>query len=824
MSVTGAPVPSYRPAGRYDELLDERGRLRGTWADALDVIGVPDAAELSRRRVEAERLLAGAGATHAIDDHRHDWRIDPLPYLVAGSEWDRLAAGVAQRAQVLAAYLADLNGPRRLLEAGVVPPELAFGPHGVPLATHGVRPPAERLLVRYGASVVRRDDGRFVVLHDHTDAPEGAAVALLHRATLARLVPGAVRRLGVRPQSAWFQALRDALGALAPDGVDSPRIVVLGPSRGHPGSFEPSYLAAQLGYHLADPDDLAVRGGRLWLRSIEGPEPVDVVLRCVGEDAADPLELASGRGVPGLLAAARSGSVGLANPLGSAAGELLALSAYLPAVARALLGEDLLIPSVDTWWCGDPQQRAVVLERLGSLVIHECGEHETTMLGWHLDERDLAAVEARVRRDPGRFVAQERLVTASTPVHGPNGLVAGHVILRTFAVAGDAGWQVLPGGVARVVDPSRPLLAQQDAVAKDVWVVGGRPGIASRPARLRTAPQVDLRQSLPSRAAEGLYWVGRNAERVEAVTRLGLVVGGRLEAEPELAEDDGGAWARATTAALGAVSGGHGAGAGTGHDPIAALRAALAGRPGSLDDSLHHLLRTSVAVREYLSATTWRVLASLAADRAALTDERDRGPGPIAERLERVSFGLAALAGLAQESTVRGPGWRFLESGRRLERALCLLNAIEAALVEPVPAAVAPSVTETLLQGWESLVAYRRLHRSDVETDAALDLLLLDPTNPRAVAFQIDRLVEHLAALPHRPGVPPPVGLVTPVAAAVLAADAATLARTGTDGRRAALHAFVLDVRGRLLAAADGITHTWFTAAGPPHRLRREQF
>ncbi len=563
---------------------------------------------------------------------------------------------------------------------------------------------------------------------------------------------------------------------------------------------------------------------------------MDVVLRRLDDLSADPLEAERGPrtapGVPGLIQAQREGRVGVANPSGSGAAETLALAPALPALAGRLLGEGLVLPTVPTWWCGEAEARDHVLAHLDELVLHELDPVAgRTVFGGALDEAGREEWRRCILTRPHRVAAQDRLELATVPTlaAGEDEVVPGSVVLRVLLAATPGGWEVLPGGLARVVGPSVPVLTESTGPAKDVWVQAppgaGREGGGRR---VEIAlPQVDLRSSLPTRVAEALHWIGRNAERAEQTARLARVVVSRWEQSPELDELGGADGLAAAVAGLRAASGAGRrpppAEADSG-DLVAEVDGALAGGRGALADSLDHMLAATVTVREYLSGGTWRLLGQLGTEHAGLVAGAGRldieGLPDVVDRLDRVLVALMALAGLEDESMTRGPGWRFLDLGRRLERALLVTATVEATLGRALPEPVTATLGEVILEAHDSLVVYRRRFRSDVDLEQVVELLLADEANPRGVTPCLDRLREHLAALPwrDRSEAATTMALVDGAARAVLERDRVDL-REVVDGRRARLDALVLAVRGPLLELGPRLATTWFTdRAGLPGR------
>jgi uncharacterized circularly permuted ATP-grasp superfamily protein/uncharacterized alpha-E superfamily protein len=819
-----SPLPGYRaPTGGYDELVDGRGEVRPAWRAFAHAFTGIDPGDIIRRRRAAERLLVAEGASHVVHGDGHDqsrpWPIDPVPYVIDAREWAALAAGLSQRARLHDGVLADLYGPARLLADGTLPAELVLGSPTFQPAAHGVAPAGGRHLTVYGADLVRDASGCFHVVREHTDAPSGAGYALLYRLVVSRLLAPTLRSASVAGHGAFFAALRAALATLAPETDDGPRTVVLTPGLGHPSYFEHSYLASHLGYTLVEGGDLAVRHGRVWLRALGGLEPVDVVLRRSDDAASDPLELADSiGGVPGLLQTARLGNVGLANALGSGVTQHLGLQQHLAALCQRVLGEPLLLPSAQTNWLGARDAagaRGHVIANLDRYVLHDVARDGTSAFGALLDDEARARWLRRINEMPERVVAQHRIGLATTPVLTDRGIGPGYAVLRAFVVLGPAGPVVLPGGLAKVVDEGTPVVSQHGGMAKDVWVLedGATRPITASVVRPQLA-QIDLRSSLPTRAAEALYWLGRNGERAEAQARLARTVLATSEQEPALAFEAG--WREPVRAALAGV-GGRWLGAPdpslAPHDQLARdLASTLAPGPGSVLDSLNHLARTAASIREYLSSTTWRVVAGLEGERAGLEgDEHVIDPVARTEALDRVLLLLLALGGLTQESTVRGPGWRFLDLGRRLERALALLSLLQAAVSPVVPDDARQPLGELVLTASESLVAYRRRHRSDVVAANLCDLLITDDTNPRSLAFQLDRISEHLISLPTRPATAHHLRLVEEVSASIFTAP------WPRPGARTVRHDdfdhFVVDARRRLEDLSIGIRATWFSDA-----------
>ncbi len=792
--------------------------------------------ELARRRQQAGRLLLAEGASHvmhgeAAGETDAAWEIDPIPYMLTADEWEVLAAGLIQRARLLDAVLTDVYGDQQLFAEGLLPPEAVLGYRGYVHAVARGALSGRRLLL-YGADVARTAAGDFVVLRDRTDVPAGLGYALVARKVMARLSGDAFRAEQIQPHAPFFRTLRATLAAQAPADRLSPRVVILTPGYPQRHYFEHSYLAAHLGYHLAEGADLTVRAGRVWLRALGGLEPVDVVLRRIDDLTVDPLECdpptSATIGVPGLFEALREGGVGIANTPGAAAAETLALGPYLPTLCRHLLGEALSLPVTPTLWCGDPDQRAEVLEQLDHLVLHVLEPGANGVDASTLDDADRDRWRRAIATAPHKIAAQVpvRFATSPTLSTEANEVVPGTVVMRLLVAATDTGWDALPGGLARVLADHEAPGDAPTGVTKDVWV-------HAHPGRLLDAwrrpraglPQVDLQSSLPTRVAEALYWIGRNAERAEQTARLARALLLRWEQVPELVDLGGRAWREAMLGGLRSISGGQGLKAtpDSKGDLLAELDAALTGRSGGLADSLDHLLGATATVREYLSSGTWRLLGQLASERAALAPRAGGLTAPdlpaLADLLDRTVVGLMALAGLEDESMTRGPGWRFLELGRRVERALLLLNLVEAVLGRDAGEPVVSALAEVVLEAHESLVVYRRRFRSDIEVDQVLELLLADETNPRSLTFSLDRLREHLAALPWRDGAEADkhLTLVDDTARALL--DRRSLDTRATNGRRTDLDRLVLAARGPLLELAGRLVEAWFAdRAGVPSR------
>jgi uncharacterized circularly permuted ATP-grasp superfamily protein/uncharacterized alpha-E superfamily protein len=747
--------------GGHDLAVDPSGTLRPGWDRVLAPLLALGPEELARRQHAADRLVLAEGAGAVLHEDTTEtlrpWRIDVVPLVLDAGTWAGLAAGLAERAEVLAAVVADLFGPRLLLRAGVVPVE-ALATHATTLRSAWFASGGPRLVVA-GADVVVDASGAFRVVADATDVTGGDGHALLARSISTRVLPPAPPSLGLQDHRGYTRALRSVLAGAAPAAAAGPRTVVLTGPPEEPGFVENAYLATRLGYNLAESADVVVRGGRAWLRSLDGLEPIDVLLRRIPETDLDPVEddRVAGAGMAGVVEAVRDHGVAMVNPHGAGVAASPALQPFLDAAARFLTGRPLRLPSVPSAWCGDPDARAAVLGALDRWVLHDTDPRaaEPPAVGAELGDAEAAAWSERIAARPERYVAQEVIALAGAPRLVGGELGAATVSLRTQVLLPDDGGApvVLPGGHGRLVESGRPIATRRGGIGKDVWVLDPerRERVVAGPA----IPQVDLRRSLPTRAAEAMYWTGRTAERAEMAARTVLVCLTRLGAHPE--PDDLVAVGRA----LRAVGGGLAADLDGGSaDLEAEVRRTLTGRTGSVVASLRATTANARAARQLLSSGTWRLLAMLDAEAAAL-DKLAGDPGvdlaesalvafDATEALDRVLVPLAALSGLADESVVRGPAWRFLDIGRRIERSLLVLGLLEA-LFEPLPEAASTAVRGDLaLAACESLVAYRRLHRSDITLDALGGLLLADRDNPRSVRFQLDQLVVDLHDLPDR--------------------------------------------------------------------------
>jgi uncharacterized circularly permuted ATP-grasp superfamily protein/uncharacterized alpha-E superfamily protein len=826
-------------AGGPDQALDDAGGVRPHWRGFIDCLGELGLAGLTRRWEEARQLIRENGVTYNVyGDPRgmeRPWQLDPIPLLLAPADAAALEAGLVQRARLLEALLQDLYGPQRTLSSGLLPPELVFPNPGFLRSCHGFPQPGGLRLHLYAANVGRAADGSFRVLGDRTQAPSGAGYALENRIVLARMFPETFRACQVRRLAPFFQALRDTLRAIAPGQRDLPRVVLLTPGPFNETYFEHAYLARYLGYTLVEGGDLTVRDSRVYLKVLGGLQPVDVIFRRLDDDFCDPLELRSDStlGIPGLVQAVRAGNVAVANALGSGLLETPGLPAFLPGLCRLLLGEELRLPSVPTWWCGEPNACSHVLARLDEMVIKPAlaGAHPEPVFGGELSAAERAGLGERIRARPREYVGLERLPLSTAAVLVDNRLQPRHLVLRAYAAAHQGSYTVMPGGLTRVGATAEAVVVsmQRGGGSKDTWVLS--PGPVAEFSLLRPAGQpLELSRGgsdLPSRVADNLFWLGRYAERAEGLTRLlrgvlrRLIETSALAGAPELP-----ALLQAVTWQSGCYPGFVGLGAA---ERLAAPEEELlavvhdAWRPGSLAWVLGSLAHLAGTVRDRISLDMWRVLADLGdlgerhrgrtrfSPAAAGGEGQRRTLSGELDLLGRIILSLAAFGGLAGESVTRGEGWYFLDLGRKLERSLDTIGLVRHTLVT-VTEHEGP-LLEVLLEVADSSMTYRRRYHGGAQAAAVLDLLLADETNPRSLAFQMTALADDVERLPRAadlPGRSPEQRLMLSALSALRLADVAQLAQAD-QGRRTALEDLLRRLGAALPAVSDALTQTYLS-------------
>jgi len=472
----------HSPSGAYEEAFAAPGVPRPHWEHVVQRLDSLGGEELTRRWEQARRLIRENGVTYNVygdpQGMHRPWELDAVPLVIAPEEWEHLAAALAQRVQVLNALLTDVYGPQTLLGSGFLPPELVFAHPGFLRPCHNVRVPQNHYLHLYAADLVRAPDGQWWVLADRTQSPAGAGYALENRLVLSRTLSDVFNEGQVERLAPFFDALRKTLISLAPAHRDNPRIVLLTPGPYNETYFEHAYLARYLGYTLVEGGDLTVRDTRVFLKTLAGLEPVDVIVRRQDDAFCDPLELhqESVLGVAGLVQAVRAGQVAVANALGSGWLETPALLALLPALCRHLLSEELKLPAVRTWWCGQQEALAYVLDHLEHVSVSAAFPTSTpdTASGAMLSRVKRQRLITQLRTRPYAFVAQAPPIPSTVPVwHPAGGVEPCHLVLRAYVVATPDGYAVMPGGLTRVSTvPDTPVVSmQQKGGSKDTWVL-----------------------------------------------------------------------------------------------------------------------------------------------------------------------------------------------------------------------------------------------------------------------------------------------------------------------------------------------------------------
>ena len=738
----------------------------GPWNSFFEHLGADGIGDLNRRAHNLQRQIRDNGVTYnvyadAAKGLQRPWALDLFPMLVSPQDWAHIEAGVLQRARLLNGVMADLYGPRELLKRAMLPAALVQGHPGYLRAMQGVRPPGDTWLNIVAFDLAHGPDGTWSVIGQRTQAPSGLGYLLENRIAIARQFPKAFSGMKVQRLAASYSALVDGIKKMAPEG-DNARIALLTPGPYNETYFEHAYLARYLGLTLVEGNDLTVRDQRLYLKTLRGLEPVNALIKRLDDEWLDPLEMRSDStlGVPGLMQVLRAGNLLLANAPGSAPLESSALLGFLPAISRHLLNEELLLPSLNTWWCGEDAALREVLPLLKKSVIKATYPRsgvETTM-GQAQSQSALDEWSGRMLRHPDDHTVQSWLPLSQTPTWADRQITPRSAMLRVFALSdGPQSWRVLPGGLVRLA-PRGELIAamQRGGSSADCWVM--TEGQVDRTTLLQAAPTtLDLahqERPVTSRAAENLFWLGRYTERAENAIRLARIVLEHLDGEERgsaslmnwfsaMAEENALVLPDVPTATQSA------------RVFARSLVAALSTPPDaetpsfSVGYNLLALRNTASQVRERLSQEHWnlieRAASSFASECAALSTETELTYTDALAALQNASDLLAAITGSQTDRMVRDNGWRLLSIGRHIERLTTLARALELAMEHDCLQDT--DGFEAVIALFDSTITFHAQYQQRRDMVALMDLLVLDRDNPRSLGWVVQTLRARLARL-----------------------------------------------------------------------------
>lgn len=822
------------PSGLFDEYMLDAIQPRPHAKLFLDSIAQLGRDEFEHRWLQAQRTVQANEFAYSgyvkPEDKLRPWELDAIPFMISAKEWDTVSKALEQRARLLNLILKDLYGPQTLLKQGVLPPDLVYSHPGFLRAYQREQLPNDCFLNFYAADLARSPNGKWWVLSDRTEAASGIGFALENRILTSRMFPDLFQQYHVERLAPFFMKVQETLLSLAPQGQENPRVVLLSHGTTSPNYFEDAYLARYLGYTLVEGGDLAVRKNQVMLKTLGGLLPVDVIFRRQNSSDCDSLELngASSLGVAGLTQAARSGAVGIANTLGSGLLESTAFMAFMPRLSLSLLGEDLKMPGVASWWCGMPDQMAYVLKNLEKLIIQPAFRirGKETMTLDTLNNLPPKKLTEMIKANPKQFAAQEKVMRSSVPVWRGH-IQPAHMALRAYAVSSGDSYAVMRGGLARTSSALDPLEVsiRKGEGSKDAWVLSDSPveHITLLKEQGRTITLKRSGSDLPSRAADNIFWLGRQLERAEALARLLRGTVNRMSGETRSTSDVEVPVLLRCLADQGQIEPGYAIDKMRNQMPAIEHVLPNIVFDKSLSTSLRsvvgELFRLGAIVRDRISLDTWRIIRRIdkgfLPERFGVTNLAD-----VLTKTDDLITELSAFSGIIMESMTRTQAFRFLELGRRVERSLQIISLIKNCFI-PMPDAQGP-VFETVLEVADSLMTYRSRYLANLQLAAVLDLLLTDETNPRSLVFQFMQLSKHVERLPRNnelPGYTAEQRLAMTLVHSVRMLDIQEIAEAHSLGDNEPLERLIESWEFQLPKLSEAISHRYLVHAVASHQL-----
>jgi uncharacterized circularly permuted ATP-grasp superfamily protein/uncharacterized alpha-E superfamily protein len=751
----------------YDELLNTNLEINENWTQLVSNITTIGAEKFDQIQSEIDWLMVENGVTYNVYNDpnglNRPWELNAIPFIIHENEWSVVEKGIQQRAELLNLILKDIYGDRKLIKDKIVPPEVFYEHRGFLRQCDKIEYATQKNLLIYSADISRGPDGRMWVVNDRTQAPSGMGYALENRFTKSRIASELFQNINVKQPSSFFNDFNQMLLDSAPEGVNNPNIAILTPGPHNETYFEHAYLATLLGYPLVKGNDLLVRDGFVWMKSLKGLKKVDVILRRVDDVFVDPLELRedSYLGVAGLLEVIRNKNITVVNPVGSGVIENSGLVPFMNAICNYFFEEDLLLPQIASWWCGQEKERNHVLKNIKKYVVKRIDKSNRESLYFceFLTTPEIEKLKAEILKNPHRFVAQEKISFSSAPNYSENLVEPRKVVCRTFCVAKENSYSVMPGGLVRVASERKELRVsnQRGGISKDFWVISDEKQKSIQQYNWNVSKGLKAMDmnDLPSNMAENLFWSGRYLGRALVTSRFLRTVLTNInneqynhrKSESEALQHLFKAVTNITSTFPGFV------GKGSEEvlkDPLKELQSLVLdkNRMGSLAQTFESFNNSYYTLRNLWSKDMWRVFDSIKKLWKEYDSENKHSVQSLIKLLDRLVSRLIAFMGLIEESIMVDQGLLLYFIGLQMEQATMNIAKSRSLIVFNYEEQLNYEILEALLNSHESLNIYRYSYQSYLSLENVVSLLILDKSYAKSLYYQLNRIKKDIYRLP----------------------------------------------------------------------------
>lgn len=753
----------------YDELLKENMSINPNWEILLQNLTKLGTEELATRQNQINWLMDENGVTYNVYNdpkglHR-TWDLNIVPFIIHQKEWQTIEKGIIQRAEILNLILKDIYGERKLIKNGIIPHEVIFAHRGFLRQCDQIQYNTKKHLLIHSADLSRGPDGRMWVVNDRTQAPSGMGYALENRAAINRILPDIHNNINVKQSSAFFHDYNQMLIKAGPSNISNPNIVILTPGPHNETYFEHTYMSSFLGYPLVQGNDLVVRNGKVWMKSLKELKQVHVILRRVDDVYMDPLELRedSYLGIAGLVDVIRKQNVTVVNPIGSGVLENSGLIPFMNNISKYFLNEDLVLPQIASWWCGQTKERHHVLDNLSEFIVKRIdrSNRESIYFCEFLNKSELSKLKREILSTPYSFVAQEKILFSTAPDFVNGKLEPRKVVSRTFAIAKDDTYSVMPGGLVRVAAERENLRVsnQRGGVSKDFWVVTDEPEQIIQNYSWGTTPQnkkISDINDLPSHTAENLFWSGRYLGRALITSRLLRMSLNRMNnlkySNNKIEAESLNYIFEAITTITHTLPGFVGKGKeDVFANPLKELNSLVFDekRMGSLAQTLMSFTNSYYSLRNLWSKDMWRVFDGIKKLWNKYDKAKEYSATILVKLLDNIITRLIAFMGLIEESILVDQGLLLYFIGLQMEQASLTIAKSRALIVVKLDEPLEYELLEALLTSHESLNIYRYSYRSYLSVENVLNLIILDKKYARSLTYQLARIQKDINQLPH---------------------------------------------------------------------------